>query len=89
MGTAKAEGVVNFTTTEKFTQCKVITHDFYALSDTYPTNSNSLAVNEDSKLSPYNAEGKGEEVVYTFEETDSFTFTSNKRVYIWSIEFIK
>ncbi len=89
MGTAKAEGVVNFTTVEKFTQCKVVTHDFYALSDTYPTNSNSLAINGDSKLSPYNAEGQGEEVVYTFEGTDNFTFTSNKRVYIWSIEFIK
>ena len=89
MGTSKNNGVINLTTTENFTQCKVVCHDFYALSDTYPTNSNKLDINGIEKLSPYNAEGTGEELVWTFDANNSFTFTSSKRVYLWSIEFIK
>ena len=61
-------------------------HDFYAKSDAYPTNSNSIKVNDIEKLAPYNAEGNGEDLEFEFVEgASTINLVTNKRVYMWTI----
>lgn len=73
-GTTSANGTLTLSLTHEVSKVTVNCHDFYASSDAYPVNTNSLAVNSDSKLLPYNETGAGTDVVWTVSKTKTLNF---------------
>lgn len=90
LGTAKANGTFTLELKEAISKIEIKCHDFYAKSDDHPTNSNSIAINGDEKLTPYNETGEGELLTWEFvEPVSSIALVANKRVYIWEITLTK
>ena len=88
VGTGKVDGDFTLTYADdvKITKVVIVCHDFYKLSDAYPTNSNTISVNgSEPVLLPYNADGAGEEMTFEIAETNVVSFTFHYRAYIWSI----
>ncbi|MGM9608622.1 MAG: hypothetical protein ACI3XE_00190 [Eubacteriales bacterium] len=84
-GSAGAQFVLTFDRNVASVQIKV--HDFYASSDTYPTNTTNIVVNgSDAQTVPYNADGTPD--VLTFDLTEAsktVTIDCSARMYIYEI----
>ena len=53
-GTGKVDGAMTLTFAKKVVKVEITCHDWYTKSDSYPTNSNTIAVNGgEAKLAPY------------------------------------
>lgn len=86
MGKSKDVGTFTVTTTEAFAKVTVNCHGFYAPSEKFPNNANKFDVNGTTVDAPFNTTGAAEALEFTpAEPTKTWTFTSMKRVYIWSI----
>ena len=88
LGKSKEDGTLTltFADTVQFTKVEVSCHDFYSLSDSFPTNSNTLSVNGSAAvLAPYNAEGTAGTLTFDITASNVIEFKASKRVYIWSI----
>lgn len=86
MGKSKEVGTFTVTTAESFAKVIVNCHGFYAPTEEYPNNANKFDVNGTTVDAPFNATGAAEALKFTATEpTKTWTFTSMKRVYIWSI----
>lgn len=88
-GTSSANGqlVLTFEEGKKATKVEIKCHDFYKLSDSFPTNSNKVAVNgSDAVLAPYNADATGEVLTFNLDGTTNVvTFDFTSRVVIYEI----
>lgn len=64
-------------------------HDWYKKTDSSPTNSNKIAVNDGTPvLAPYNETGTGEEMVFNLAAaSDTIKIETQKRAFIWTIEY--
>lgn len=86
MGKSKDVGTFTVTTTEAFAKVTVNCHGFYKPSEKFPNNANKFDVNGTTVDAPFNATGAAEALEFTpAEPTKTWTFTSMKRVYVWSI----
>ncbi|MBO4856609.1 MAG: hypothetical protein J5511_04495 [Bacilli bacterium] len=80
-GTSSANGTITIVFGAKFNKVELNCHDFYAVSEAYPTNSNKFSVNGGTEvLAPYNATGAWEVLTFdNLQETNTLTITCNKR----------
>ena len=89
MGASKENGELTLTFADgvKVTKVEITCHDWYTQSDTYPTNSNTVAVNDSTPvLAPYNQNGTPEVMTFTLEEaTNIVKIVSAKRIFVFSI----
>jgi len=89
MGASKDNGELTLTFADgiKVTKVEITCHDWYTQSDTYPTNSNTVAVNDSTPvLAPYNQNGTPEVMTFTLEEaTNIVKIVSAKRIFVFSI----
>lgn len=89
MGASKNNGELTLTFADgiKVTKVEITCHDWYTQSDTYPTNSNTVAVNDSTPvLAPYNQNGTPEVMTFTLEEaTNIVKIVSAKRIFVFSI----
>ena len=80
MGKSGGNGniTLNFAAATNIAKAVVSCHDWYAASDSYPTNSNSLVVNGESQLAPYTTTSTPGELTYEFETaSDVLTISTN------------
>jgi len=86
-GTSSANGELVLTLDGKANKVEISCHDFYALSEEHPTNSNTLSVNgSEAQLAPYNAEATAGTLTFELAEANNvITITAVKRVFVWSI----
>lgn len=87
-GTSKAAGqiVLDFAEGTEVTKVEITCHDWYKKSDSYPTNSNTVAVNAgEAVYAPYNEEGTAEALVFEIEASNTVTIDVTNRVFIFSI----
>ena len=87
-GTGSANGVITFTLDVDVTKVEIKCHDFYKKSADYPTNSNSVKVNDlDEQLATYNEEATFGTLTFELAAgSKSITITTQKRVYIQEIK---
>ncbi len=89
LGTSKAQGQIVLTYAEgvKVTKVEIYCHDWYAKTDKYPTNSNTVSVNgSEGQLAPYNETGAVGMLTFELAEASNvLTIDSNKRVFISKI----
>lgn len=89
LGTGKAQGqiVLTFAEGTKVVKVELVCHDFYKMSEQYPTNSNKISVNGcEAVLAPYNADGTMEKVSFEFATASNvITIDTNNRIYIEKI----
>ena len=87
-GSSKADGqiVLNFGD-KKVTKVEIKCHDWYKLSDAYPTNSNKISVNgSEGVLVPYTADGTPDVITFTLDEASSVvTIDIARRAFIFDI----
>ena len=89
LGSSSSVGTLDFTFKEEYNIAKVeiIAHDFYAKSDSYPTNQNKVKVNNATEvLLPYNETGDGELVTFTGNFGNDITITVANRGYIFDLK---
>lgn len=88
-GTSKADGqiVMTYGKDTKIAKVEILCHDFYALSDAHPTNSNKVSVNGgEAVLSPYNADATPGILTFTLDGTSNvLTIDTLARVCIYKI----
>lgn len=84
-GTAKAKGTFILTLSTPIDCLEINCHDFYALNEEHPTNSNIIWINEVDQLAPYNINGDAEKLVWNFEEPVSEIRFEANRVYLWDM----
>lgn len=86
-GTSSANGVLPLVFSSTVDAVVINCHDWYTISDKYPTNSNSVTVNSETPvLAPYNATGAGEDVVFELAAgTTDITITSAKRIFVFEV----
>lgn len=95
MGTGGVNGTVtlNFTAGTNIAKVVISCHDWYTVTEAYPTNTNNLVVNEEVQLAPYTAEPTPGELTYEFEAaTDVLAISTSStdpakfgRVFLFSI----
>jgi hypothetical protein len=95
MGTGSVNGTVtlNFTAGTNIAKVVISCHDWYTVTEAYPTNTNNLVVNEEVQLAPYTAEPTPGELTYEFEAaTDVLAISTSStdpakfgRVFLFSI----
>ena len=86
-GTGSAQGklALNFGDA-KLSKVVINCHDFYKVSDQYPTNSNKIAINGgEAVLAPYNATGAGEDMEFTLDGASTLSIVATNRIVIFSI----
>lgn len=87
-GTSKVAGqiVLDFAEGTEVTKVEITCHDWYKKSESYPTNSNTVAVNaSEAVYAPYNEEGTAEALVFEIEASNTVTIDITNRVFIFSI----
>ena len=87
-GTSKVAGQIVLTYAEgvKVTKVDVVCHDWYAKSEKYPTNSNTVSVNgSEAVLAPYNETGACDTLSFNVSETNVVTIDLVNRVWISKI----
>ena len=87
-GTSKVAGqiVLDFAEGTEVTKVEITCHDWYKKSESYPTNSNTVAVNAgEAVYAPYNEEGTAEALVFEIEASNTVTIDITNRVFIFSI----
>lgn len=86
-GTGSAQGklVLNFGDAQ-LSKVVINCHDFYAKSDSHPTNTNTITVNDGTAtLAPYNATGAGENMEFTLDGESTLSIVATNRIVIFSI----
>lgn len=89
MGASKDNGELTLTFADgmKVTKIEINCHDWVTASDKYPTNSNTVAVNDCTPvLAPHNENGTPEVMTFTLAEaTNIVKIVSAKRIFVFSI----
>lgn len=88
LGTSKKAGsiVLQYAEGVKITKVDVYCHDWFAKSDSYPTNSNKISVNNsEAVLLPYTTDSTVDVVSFTIEETNKVQIDVSLRGYISKI----
>lgn len=58
LGTGDTDGALEMTFSKKVAKVEIVCHDWYAKSEKYPTNSNTVSVNgSEAQLAPYTTDG--------------------------------
>lgn len=78
--TLELDGLVN--------KVEIVAHDWNKKSDSFPTNSNALAINGgESQLVPYNTTGTGETLTFNLATaSDTIAIAATGRSFVWSIK---
>ena len=87
-GTSSATGQIVFTLDGLANKVEILCHDFYKKSSSYPTNSNTVAVNDsEAVLAPYNTSATFGTLEFELAEASkTITIDINKRVFIKEIK---
>jgi len=86
-GTKSDQGSITFDFGDaKLSKVIINCHDFYKVSSQFPTNSNTISVNNsEATLAPYNATGAGEDMEFTLDGASTLSIVANTRIVIFSI----
>ena len=87
-GTSSVAGKIKLTLDGLANKVEILCHDFNKKSDSYPTNSNTFAVNNSAtQLAPYNETATFETLTFELAEASkTITIDINKRAYIKEIK---
>ena len=87
-GTSSKPGqiVLTYPETMKVSKVEIVCHDWYAKSDKYPTNTNTVSVNgSDAVLAPYNETGACDTLTFAIAESNVVTIDLVNRVWVAKI----
>ena len=89
LGTSKVNGSITLVLNNDVSKVIISCHDWFAKSDSYPTNDRPVTVNEVKKDLPYNEAATPEDVEFELKEASkTITISSTKRALIFGITFV-
>lgn len=87
-GTSSKAGKFSIKLSQTISSVTLSYHDFYKVSESNPTTTNTFQVNDVVKPNPYNSTASPESILFNLTATtDTLTFTANGRSVLFSIIF--